>query len=180
MRDLIKMKENPDMIRQASDTRLLDSIVKNGEQNPKVKETDFRRFILPLLLEENREDYSFWLEIAGTWYRGIDVTDDAGVLLFKVPPLLKRFKTRVEGENDVRLADQLERAERQLRTLPSVGASMIIKAVSEAMGVANNDEDIKNWRSLFAYYNIDFPETENQSGSKRGPSKLQADEYEEL
>jgi hypothetical protein len=77
-------------------TALVDLASINAYPTPTINETDFVKFLLPLIANvDGRKDIdmTIWLTIAGNAHRQIDVINQAKEVLFTVPALLARVPT---------------------------------------------------------------------------------------
>lgn len=149
----------------ATDTKLLDSIIAAGEVKPQVKESAFIKYLLPVLLSPTTAETDKWLELVGSWYRGVEVIDDAtNAVLFSVPPLIAQSKSILPQVNQTNgVPHQLETANRKRSMSPALASNMIQDIVSKSHQTIEDPEVAKQWAFIYTRYNIPMPESSGEA-----------------
>lgn len=162
-------------------TNLLEPVV------PKVKESDFIRFFLPLFAvkdPKNPVDISMWLDVAGHPHAPVDVVDTTGKVLFRVPPLLQDVDF-VDFPAGHSLYDVVKSAQEQSRIHPRFGIEIMEKGLANRLEIPKSRlETIAQFNSIFERYGVEKIELPkgvvDASSSKPQPSGDTATEFEDF
>lgn len=123
---------------------------------PRIPEAVFLTHLLPALSSPagSRVDLTEWLSIAGTPLRAIDVVDQTGTVIFRVPPLMRSLPTA--NQNDVAYSEIVGDSLLQENIHPNLGqASLDKKLRNVRTGATLLDVDTaKQWNAIRARYNL--------------------------
>lgn len=166
---------NAQLLAEARDTQLLDDIINIGERFPRVQLDDFKKYILPMLANPDTKDLNWYLELVGSWYRGLDIYDGE-TLVFTVPPLLTRVETLDSAVDKGQTANILDRANQQTRTQPRVGIEAMRTVLVEKVKFSNDDVKYKAmWRDVLTACGVPLPDAPAEA--KSSPVS-KSDDYE--
>ncbi|MAP20478.1 MAG: hypothetical protein CL582_06010 [Alteromonadaceae bacterium] len=148
------------MSEQSEIKQTLDTILKNDNNMPTIKEAIFKRDVLPFLVNRNEEtaDLRIWLKIAGSWNRSIRVVDDSsGEELFIVPPLVGSINTEVAKSGRSSISEILQTAERKSKITEQAGREYINqqfrnKAQADGSTFLTN---VRAWNFIYKRYGFD-------------------------
>jgi hypothetical protein len=156
---------NPQLLAEARDTQLLDDIINIGERNPQVQLVDFKKYVLPMLANPETTDLNWYLEMVGSWYRGLDIYDGE-THVFTVPPLLTRIETLDSAVDKGETANILDRANQQTRTQPRVGIEAMRTVLMEKVKFSSDDVKYKEmWREVLTTCGVALPDAASESKS---------------
>lgn len=125
----------------------------------KIPESTFVKEILPVLTGEviSTEFPLLMAAVAGTPFSEVDVVDDAGNILFRMPALLERnIISHEEASKRGSLASMLITAEMMIRQSPRRAQSYLEHEL-DGRGIAKNRDEIINqrqarWNHILAHY----------------------------
>lgn len=163
MSDLLKkVEEHNPQLAMALRTSLegMDNLLAQTEQDvAKISEAHFTRTLLPALVNRTGDqDLRVWQDIAGHAMRPIDVYDNATQkFLFRVPPLLKSFKTNsVTGRGRRSAFEIMNTAKQKSNVLPSMGDAHIARELTNTVGQGSIDpEEARAWDAILERYGYD-------------------------
>ena len=129
----------------------LEAIVKdNPEDLPKVYEEDFKKYLLPYMLNlvNKNEDvnskafFNNWIELVGDVVKDFYVVDEYGNILFKVPRYLAHFDNTNTPISDVSYITILKEFEVNYERFPEMAEKeldKVLNAISSMVRVNVND-----------------------------------------
>jgi hypothetical protein len=166
---------NPQLLAEARDTQLLDDIINIGERFPQVQLNDFKQYVLPMLANPETKDLNWYLELVGSWYRGLDIYDGE-THVFTVPPLLTRVETLDSAVDKGQTANILDRANQQARTQPRVGIEAMRTVLIEKVKFSSDDEKYKAmWREVLTACGVPLADTPSEV---KATPVAKSDDYE--
>lgn len=145
------------------DSSALDHILEDGKHfNARLKESQFKEIVLPILtyaFKSNNNDASLepWLEITGSWTRGIDVLDDnTEELLFKVPALVGRTKLPEISNARDSAYETIENAKKKMIVSPRAGEEHLAEGLGRKMEPDGDHEaNQQRWNAIFKRYGLE-------------------------
>lgn len=145
------------------DTQSLDRILEADDKfNARMSESQFKGIALPIIIhatqaEESEASLQSWLDITGSWTRGIDVLDDnTEELLFKVPALVGRTEAPEIGDARNSAYEIIENAKKKMTVSPRAGVEHLNTRLSDKLTPAgDHDENQRIWNSIFKRYGLD-------------------------
>lgn len=140
-------------------THMLDHILENEKKmNARMSEADFKNVILPILAQKETTNATLepWLHVTGSWVRGIDVIDDKGEILFKVPALVATTKIPKIGDARDSAFEAIETAKKKMVVNPRGGAEYLTDKLNENM-IPDGDHDHNRqlWNFIFDRYGLE-------------------------
>ena len=137
----------------------LETIVKdNPEDLPKVYEEDFKKYLLPYMLNlvNKNEDvnsktfFNNWMELVGDIVKGFYVVDEYDNILFKVPRYLAHFDSTNTPISDVSYTTILKEFEISYERFPE----MAEKELDKILGIVSTmvKVDINDVKIAFNFY----------------------------
>lgn len=162
----------------------LDTIVAMKEHDvARVSEGVFKQHILPILTSTNTDvDLTFWLNIAGTAYRPIDVVNAAGEPLFRVPALLRQYDPHVQLRHEDSVQERTAMAKLKSQVHPQLGETFYDQSLERLADVPPpRQDDIDAWKAILARYRViesDHPTTTADASVEERQSDVQGfDEF---
>lgn len=125
---------------------------------PKMREADFLKFLLPLIVNRDKVpnlDMTIWLSIAGNAHRVIDVVDGNNTVLFTVPPLLARVATAMPSlERDRQDISSLLHHYSAMRAVehPATADAWFANAIEDTVIEIDSEDNILNLKRLVTIY----------------------------
>lgn len=140
----------------------------------KISENEFRRYLLPTLaMESEQSDLRMWLAITGSWRRPIDVVDEKGERLFRVPALV--------GENSLPFRqgprnstyEIIQNAKRKMESVPRAGIEYMRQHLTNRVNAqGDRSKAAQEWKYIFERYGLDYPdEVKNTQDNKDNNDK---------
>ena len=146
---------------------IFDNLKKAEENDTKsMTEGAFKELFLPMFLNQESNPHSLtlanWTEFAGGPFRSVKVTDNAGALLFTVPPIYNRKALDELGAVDaggrplMSVSHVMTTYGQMARMGPIVGENYINKELEKRFAVMKQDVDyiatLKVWQQIFIRY----------------------------
>ena len=132
----------------------MDEILKVVEEAKMyIGEEVFKRDYLPLFKKDiySEETIRSWLSVCKNPYYPVSVVDKEGKVLFTVPPILKRQKTRVTDDTKYTFSAILERAKWKSNVFPKKGEEFFSTCLDKISEDVESGE-WNSWTEIFARY----------------------------
>ena len=140
-----------------------DALVANEPHN-KIPEPIFVAHFLPYFTGKKVEDparnpMAEWIGVAGSATSKVDVIDDAGEVLFTVPPMMDSTIINLNQTGGKRLNDLVTDYQLHRESLPGAAANFYNREFNNKLkqivpGHVDETQASKQWRSIFDRYNV--------------------------
>lgn len=127
------------------------------EDIPRLPESLFVQNLLPVLTDTSgNTDLGVWLDIAGNGMRPIDVIDNAGNVLFRVPALFTSVPTKISGGFNGSLSQLGEETRLRMDQHPAVGRTFLNHHLNQVqLGEGPAHEKAVQWSRILQRYGYD-------------------------
>ena len=120
-----------------------------------------------------------WIEIAGDCFSPVDLTDEQGKVVIRVPGLhnKERFSPSKNIDDEKSTGDMTDLAMRMGRIMPNQVPNMVedvlIDKFKNMIDKSGDSEEINRWLSLYKYFNTGLyePNKNKQSNAKKNISE---------
>ncbi|WP_144106650.1 hypothetical protein [Paraburkholderia sp. BCC1886] len=123
--------------------------------------TSYAQLTKDLALLKHKVGMADWISIAGTPYKGVDVFDKSGAVLFRVPPVFE-----YQGVNPVRdvndrsqapLGEVMKTADQYMQIHPAQGTQFMNVALAQRLRTMRSGQHLVRhvlaWNAIMARYN---------------------------
>lgn len=157
------------------------------QEKTRLYEPIFRDVFLPMFLNQRNERYPHitggnWVTVAGSPYMEVDVIDQAGKVLFTVPPFMENGMVQpATGQADTDMSFVVKQAQLYENTLPMVAERYLSEELTKRLDIMKSNVDTSKmadaWFKILAHYNIKVQST---APGKTPESTDPTDDYEEI
>lgn len=127
------------------------------EVRARLPERHFREIYLPMFAGDKvlpyDVDLNHWVNFAGNPYREVDIIDEAGKVLFTVPPILDRNAVNPISQSRQSISHVIQTAQQYSRIHPHKGMAHLNAELTERALImkvpANVLQDLETWNTIF-------------------------------
>lgn len=120
-------------------------------------------------------DIGIWAGIAGNPFAEVEIIDNKGVGLFRVPPIYDRSVINSESDDRVSIAHIVRSAEQMSNMSPIAGMNYLREQLAQRSVIGDAGEKVgkhlERWKEIFKRYGREFPTA--------GTTQATADKVEE-
>lgn len=148
--------------RMASEINKITTALQSAEQDVRARlpERHFREIYLPMFAGDEKLLYDInlghWVNFAGNPYRGVDIIDEKGNVLFTVPPVFDRDTINPTTANRRTLFEVMETAQQYANIHPHQGLKYLDSELTGRALImkvpANVAKDLDTWNMIFQRY----------------------------
>ena len=135
----------------------MDIILGIGDEfTNSIPEDIFVKRYLPLLASKSTDtNLSEWISIAGHVYAEVNVVDKENNILFKVPSILKRFKTKEHKYAHQSVHEIIETSKLHSVNSPQLGEKIMDEGLRSTLPTTPTSEtDNERWNAILTRYGI--------------------------
>lgn len=128
--------------------------ITEAEKYARVPESTFVNAVLPVLTSKTgNQSLEVWLSVAGAAQRGLAVVNNAGEVIFKVPPIFATVDKTFIGNGKDSVYEIMRTAEQKNKMLPTLGDRYLEEKMRSKIARNNNIlEGVRAWNAVLKHY----------------------------
>ena len=128
--------------------------------NPRLPERHFKEIFLPLFAGDTELTYEVkldnWVKVAGSPFQAVDIHDNAGKVLFTVPPLMDRSAVNPINDDGPNISHVVASANQYARVHPNMGLQHLNAELTKRALIMKVPQSVRKnieaWNSIFERY----------------------------